>query len=68
MSDERRALAALQAAIVRALVEDDAPPPGFDPAELARARRVIAAKRRWVGRRRAGQAPARRRRWWRPCP
>ncbi|MEM1416899.1 MAG: hypothetical protein AAGH15_18520 [Myxococcota bacterium] len=59
MSREREALQARQDAMVRALLESGPPPAGVDARALDRARRTLAAKRRWV----AARRPASRRGW-----
>jgi hypothetical protein len=44
----RERLAAQQAALLRALLADGPPPPGFDPARLAVEAEVLRAKRRGI--------------------
>jgi hypothetical protein len=56
LPEARARLSASQDAIVRALFESTAPPPGFHPDVLERARRKLAEKRAWVEARRARRA------------
>lgn len=63
---ERAALQARQDALLRAVFEDAAPPPGFELGVIARLAARLGAKRAWVEARRTPRPHGGRlARWWR---
>jgi hypothetical protein len=62
---ERAALQARQDALLRAVFEDAAPPPGFELGVIARLAARLGGKRAWVEARRPRPRGGWLARWWR---